>query len=424
MDSTELFAVGVGGTTMNLSLEDKLRAAYSKDFKLLAIHMDLIYSCDLDCCHCYLDDKRTDALSTEEILGVLAQARELGALKLTLSGGELFLRKDLFEILEFARASRFYIKLKTHGGLLTEEAADKLATLGINRVDFSVYSLEEDVHDFITRRTGSLERTMEGLERLVARGIPVRVNCSVMNLNTRSYKDLYRYFAERGIDASIDGSIRGTNGGGVETYVLGLTVEEKVEMERFKREMLGTLPKPVTMDPEEHICWAGKTSAHIQPDGTVTPCVAWPMSLGSVRDQSLRSIWEEEETLKEIRDMRRKDLTGCSGCVLQTKCTFCPGKAYVENEGAWKEPFSLQCQDTAARTFGTLSYNASKVLGEDGENSKEAWTFKSSNDNRHLNPIVEPIQWNEPQLPQEKRRPRLRSLIQTQGIQLTRKNDR
>ena len=132
---------------MNPSLEERLRSAYAKGSRLLSLHMDLIYSCDLDCCHCYLDDKRTDALTTDEILETLDQARQMGALKLTLSGGELFLRKDLFTILEYARKSRFYIKLKTHGGLLTEEAADKLAEIGINRVDFSVYSLEEDVHD-------------------------------------------------------------------------------------------------------------------------------------------------------------------------------------------------------------------------------------------------------------------------------------
>lgn len=400
---------------MNMTIEDRLRAAYAKDFKLLAVHMDLLYACDLDCCHCYIDDKRTEPLSTEEILNVLRQAREMGALKLTLSGGELFLRKDLFEILEFARASRFYIKLKTHGGLLTEEAADRLAELGINRVDFSVYSLNEDVHDFITRKGGSLTRTLEGMERLISRGIPVRVNCSVMNLNIGAYKSLYRYFAERGIDASIDGSIRGSNGGGVETYVLGLTLEEKVELETFKREMLGTVPNPVTMDPEEHICWAGKTSAHIQPDGTLTPCVAWPMALGNVRTQSLAQIWTEQEELQEIRGMRRKDLSGCNGCGLQTKCTFCPGKAYVENKGDWKSPFTLQCQDTASRVFGTLAYNASLYSSKEGA---PGIAIESGNGAKNLRPILPRLEISAETKTPHKRRLRLRKLIRNQGIQV------
>ncbi len=396
---------------MTSTIEDRLRAAYAKGNKLLSLHMDLIYSCDLDCCHCYLDDKKTTPLTTEEVLDTLRQARELGVLKLTLSGGELFLRKDLFEILEFARKSRFYIKLKTHGGLLTEEVADKVAALGINRVDFSVYSLQEDIHDFITRRKGSLTKTMEGIERLIARNIPIRVNCSVMNLNIDEYKELYRYFAKRGFDASIDGSIRGSNGAGVETYALGLTLEEKVELEAFKREMLGTVPKPVDFGADEHICWAGKTSAHIQPDGTVTPCVAWPMPLGNVRQNPLERVWNGSNELNDIRDMRRGDLTGCNDCTLQTRCTFCPGKAYVENEGDWKSPFTLQCQDTAARTFGTLQYNAELLLK--GKDKKGGLPIQHSNPSHMLHPIVEriPISGPDPEKP-DARRPRLQNLLQ------------
>ena len=345
---------------MTSALEARLQNAYAAESKLLSLHMDLVYACDLDCCHCYLDDKRTETLTTSKILKTLEEARALGALKLTLSGGELFLRKDLIPILEHARNLGFYLKLKTHGGLLTEELADAMKRFEVNRIDISVYSVREDIHDFITRRRGSLQRTMEGIERLIDREIPVRVNCSVMNINLREYKELHTYFHRLGVDVSIDGSIRGTNGGGTETYALGLTVAEKAELEEFKRKLLARPAKAVEMDPEEHICWAGKTSAHIQPDGTVTPCVAWPMALGNVQDRSLRSIWTEPEVLHEIRSIRRKDLDGCSSCALKSRCTFCPGKAFVETNGGWREPFSLQCQDTAARAFGTLRTNAKR----------------------------------------------------------------
>ena len=219
---------------MTSLLEARLQSAYAAESKLLSLHMDLLYSCDLDCCHCYLDDKRTETLSTPKILETLREARELGALKLTLSGGELFLRKDLIPILEHARGLGFYLKLKTHGGLLTEELADAMKAFAVNRIDISVYSIQEDVHDFITRRKGSLQRTMEGIERLITREIPVRVNCSVMNINLSDYKELYRYFHGLGLDVSIDGSIRGTNNGGIETYALGLSVAQKAELEEFK----------------------------------------------------------------------------------------------------------------------------------------------------------------------------------------------
>jgi radical SAM protein with 4Fe4S-binding SPASM domain len=346
------------------AMEDRLKELYAKDFRLLSIHFDALYKCDLDCCHCYLDDKRTDPLSTTELITHMRAARELGALKLTFSGGELFLRRDLIEILEEARRLGFYIKLKTHGGLVTEDKAAALARIGIGRVDISVYALEASVHDYITRRKGSLARTLRGIDRLQAHGIVVQVNSSVMQANKEHYPALVKQFAKRGIHVSLDGSIRGTNSGTLETYALALSMDERVQMEAFRRRVTGGAPKPIDMGDDDHICWAGKTSIHVQPDGTVTPCVAWPMPLGNVRETPLHEIWNHSPMLAEIRAAKRKDREGCSSCSFERKCIFCPGKAYVENQGAWLRAFDLQCGDTAGRVLGTLQYNAELLREE------------------------------------------------------------
>jgi MoaA/NifB/PqqE/SkfB family radical SAM enzyme len=109
---------------MNLhAMESRLKKIYAAEGRLLSLHVDVLYACDLDCTHCYLDDKRTRVMDTESIRQLLREARELGALKLTLSGGELFLRDDLFQIIEEARALRYFIRLKTHAGRITREDA-------------------------------------------------------------------------------------------------------------------------------------------------------------------------------------------------------------------------------------------------------------------------------------------------------------
>lgn len=148
---------------MDERLEDRLRRVWLAEQRLLSLHLDLLYRCNLDCCHCYLDDKRTDEMDTSEVVSVLTAARTLGALKLTLSGGELFLRPDILDILHHARRLNYYVKLKTHGGTVTEPLADSLKSIGIGRVDVSVYALDNDIHDAITRRKGSLVRTLRVL---------------------------------------------------------------------------------------------------------------------------------------------------------------------------------------------------------------------------------------------------------------------
>jgi MoaA/NifB/PqqE/SkfB family radical SAM enzyme len=68
-----------------------------------SVHVDLTYRCNERCIHCYLDHEDHGEMKTPEIKNVFEQLAESGALFLTLSGGEIFLRADLFELLEFAR---------------------------------------------------------------------------------------------------------------------------------------------------------------------------------------------------------------------------------------------------------------------------------------------------------------------------------
>lgn len=344
-------------------MEDKLRALYVKDHSLLSLHIDLGLKCDLDCCHCYLDDKRTPEMTTAQVITLFGQAKRMGVLKLALGGGELFLRRDVPELLEEARKHRFAIVLKTHGGTVSERIADAVRDAGVVRVDISVYALDPTIHDYITRREGSLARTMRGIERLQERGVRVRVNCSVMHANRDHYKALYREMIARGVECQLDGSIHGTHSGAMETVALNLTIQEKADLEQFKHEEMQDSPTLRPADPDFHICWAGKISGHVDPDGTLTPCVAFPMPVGNVLETPLDVLWKTSPLLQEIRDVRRKD-RGCGGCSFEHQCNFCPGKAYVENQGKWLEPASLQCADTTGKVWGILAYNATQVHPE------------------------------------------------------------
>ncbi len=64
----------------------------------LSVHIDLTWRCNERCIHCYLDHDDPDELSLSELRDLLDQMADAGTLFLTLSGGEIFLRKDLFAI--------------------------------------------------------------------------------------------------------------------------------------------------------------------------------------------------------------------------------------------------------------------------------------------------------------------------------------
>src|ERR1700690_4145368 len=86
----------------------------------LAVQVDLTYRCNERCVHCYLDHDDHGEMTTAEIKHLLDELADAGVFILTLSGGEIMLRKDFFEILEYARERTFCIKLKTNAIMIGE----------------------------------------------------------------------------------------------------------------------------------------------------------------------------------------------------------------------------------------------------------------------------------------------------------------
>ena len=65
----------------------------------ISVHLDVTYRCNERCVHCYLDHNDHGEMTTAEIKSVLDQLAEAGVFFLTFSGGEVFLRRDFFELL-------------------------------------------------------------------------------------------------------------------------------------------------------------------------------------------------------------------------------------------------------------------------------------------------------------------------------------
>src|SRR6266480_4527555 len=139
----------------------------------LAVHLDLTYRCNERCVHCYLDHHDHGEMTLAEIKDLLTQMADAGVFFLTISGGEIFLRRDLFDILEHARRLMFSVKIKTNAILIKESQARRLGELDIEGVQISIYSHRPEVHDAITLVPGSLERSLNGARLLRAEGVKV-----------------------------------------------------------------------------------------------------------------------------------------------------------------------------------------------------------------------------------------------------------
>ena len=320
----------------------------------ISVHLDVTYRCNERCVHCYLDHEDHGEMTTAEIKGVLDQLAEAGVFFLTFSGGEVFLRRDFFELLEHARQLLFNVKIKTNAVMVRAAEARRMRALGVDTVQISVYSHRPEVHDAITKLPGSFKRTIEGIRLLKEQGLKVTIANVLMNWNLADHGEVQKLAAELGVNYTLDPTITPKIDG--DTSILELRIPGKELREVFNNSALVpnmeefcAPPKPVSdQDLEGYSCSAGHSFCYISPYADVFPCVQFPLPTGNLRRQKFLDIWNQSPQLKEVRSIQAKDLTVCSSCSHVSSCTRCPGLAYME--GSMRGPSTADCEKSFYRT--------------------------------------------------------------------------
>ncbi len=320
----------------------------------LSVHFDLTYRCNERCEHCYLDHDDHGEMTTAEIRDVLRQLADAGVFFLALSGGEVLVRRDCFEIIEYARSLSFNVKLKTNAVLIREDEARRLQELGVEQVQISVYSHRPEVHDAITKVPGSLKRTLAGIRLLRSQGMKVTMANVLMRRNRGDSEGVRELAVEVGAVYKLDPTITPMMDGN--TSVLSHRVEASDLSSFFHNpNLVGDVetfcapPAPVDDSIREGLpCSAGHTSCYISPYGDLYPCVQFPLPCGNVRRQEFLDIWRNSPQLAEVRSIRGKHLPTCSSCSHLGSCTRCPGLAYME--GNMRGPSTVDCEKSYVRT--------------------------------------------------------------------------
>jgi AdoMet-dependent heme synthase len=321
----------------------------------LSVQLDLTYRCNERCVHCYLDHDDHGEMTTAEIKHLLKELADAGVFILTLSGGEIFLRKDFFELLEYARRTlMFCVKLKTNAMLIREREAARIRDLGVESVQISIYSHRPEVHDALTVVPGSLKRSLDAVRFLKSQGLRVIIANVLMTQNMQDYPAVRALAAELGVDCTLDPTITPMMDG--DRSVLSLGVGQNALRQVLRDpSLVGEVEEfcAISTNPDEDAlenlpCSAGHTSCYVSPYGDVYPCVQFPLPTGNVRKQRFIDIWRHSDAMKDVRSIRVKDLTTCTSCSHVASCSRCPGLAFLE--GNMRGPSSQDCERSHART--------------------------------------------------------------------------
>lgn len=306
-----------------------------EEHRLFTACLELTYRCNEKCIHCYVDTPCDygNEMTTDEVKDVIRQFRDLGCMGVLLTGGEATIRKDFIEIAQYVKSQGIMFDVYTNGLAVSDEVIDSLIQLKPNSISFSFYGGTAEVHDRITKVQGSFEKSLKTLLTIKCAGIDTYIKTVIMKDNVDDFENLLRLGKRICVPVLPALSVMPSHGGkSAEPFRL-LDTEKYMEVLRLEEEYQGKRFDTTVSKRGRYICASGLDSLSIDPFGGVHPCNAHPMSLGNVRETTIRDIWENSEHLKSLRNIRPVDLASdCDGCEHFDYCSVCMGSAIRENE--------------------------------------------------------------------------------------------
>ena len=309
-----------------------MQAPHRMDLMVSAMTKDGQWHCNQKCVHCYaagqkLSDEKE--LSTAEWKKILDICRSAGIPQVTFTGGEPTMRKDLFELVSYARW--FISRLNTNGIRLTPAYCKKLREAELDSVQITFYSQDPEIHD---RLVGGphYEDTLAGIKNALQEGLSVSINTPLCTLN-RDYVKTLELLHELGvIYVTCSGLI--TTGSAAQPASEALQLE-KEELEEILRSAVSychengmeiAFTSPGWLDDEvfEELnipspsCGAGLSNMAVTPGGNVVPCQSWldDQPLGSILTDDWKDIWDSTEC--QARRAYSAQMTG--ECPLRRYC--------------------------------------------------------------------------------------------------------
>jgi radical SAM protein with 4Fe4S-binding SPASM domain len=302
--------------------------------------LDLLVPCNLRCRHCYLDFSEKDIVPFKEVCSYLDQLADHGCPEVILTGGEIFLRRDLIDIIAYTETKGFLFDLFTNGILIDAAMADRLRRFNITTVQISLYGTNAKTHEAVTRKTGTFEKSVRGARLLIERGIPVRFAYHIQQDNFDEAFEFPEFAARLGADYEFDSKLVPNRNGSKEPLMYGVTVSQQAQLYRS-----GLLERKTAL-----VCPAALSKARIAANGDVFPCqLINTATVGNLKRQTLAEIWHSQRR----QDLREEILNykprRCTSCSHTDDCQPCAAmRGFNEGADHLTKPVSEACLLTAA----------------------------------------------------------------------------
>jgi len=347
----------------------------------ISFDLEITARCDNDCRHCYIckspDDSssRAKEQSPNEIMHIAGQAVSMGAHWCNITGGEPLLREDFSKVYIGLKRMGLLVSLFTNACLIRGEHIELFKKYPPRDVEVTVYGITKETYERVTRRPGSYDAFLRGLNLLLENGIKVRLKAMELRSNVHELpqiadfcrartKDYFRFDPLLHLRLDRDP---------VRNEVIKserLSPEEIVAIERADTERFNALEKgcdklirPEKCDQQcNHLfhCGTGAGSFVLGCDGRFRLCSSLfhPDCTYDLRKGTLADAWREfVPNVRDMRSDRAEFLDTCRTCPIINLCLWCPAHAYLET-GELDSHVPYFCQVAYARAESIIKENS------------------------------------------------------------------
>jgi mycofactocin radical SAM maturase len=298
----------------------------------ICLTWELTYACNLQCVHCLSSSGQRDPreLTTAEAKRVLDELKALQVFYINIGGGEPMVRRDFFELVEYAIGNDVGVKFSTNGAFIDRAKAQRLAAMDYLDIQISLDGLDAPTNDAV-RGDGSYAMARRAMDHLATAGFgPFKISVVVTRQNVDQL-DGFKALADsygaqlrvtrlrpsgRGVDSWHD--LHPTNAQQMQIYRWLLASGEHVLTgDSFFH--LNALGEPL---PGLNMCGAGRVVCLIDPIGDVYACpfvIHDQFKAGSVRDEGgFAQVWKHSELFTSLREPASPG--ACTSCGNYDSC--------------------------------------------------------------------------------------------------------
>ncbi len=329
----------------------------------MSVDISITGKCNLKCKYCFYSNEMAalSDLSTEDWKFIIRKLGEAKVMRITLTGGEVFTRPDIFEIIDSIIENRMRYSILTNGTLIDEKTVSAFYVgkrrLRLDSIQVSIDGSCPEVHNL--SRPGSFDRAINGLKLLRKEGFPATVRVTISRHNMEDLENIAELLLDDIGMPSITNNEASPIGAGctyesevaldhVDTLRVGLQLEKLQEKYpgritanagpfaklRMYREMEnarqnGQLTNRWKMGFLSS-CGGVFNKLGILHDGSIVPCsMLHDLTMGNMLTDDILGLWKNSPVIRQVRERYVVPLTeirACANCEWVQYCNGgCPG---------------------------------------------------------------------------------------------------